>query len=69
MQGYVDAGGKILRYPERLAQWKQGRDLYPGNVELDLSDRCNRKCRGCHFAYHAETWMEQVLGEVIARTA
>lgn len=52
MQGYVDAGGKILRYPERLAQWKQGRDLYPGNVELDLSDRCNRKCRGCHFAYH-----------------
>ena len=48
---YIDPSRKILRHPERLNALRRGRAPWPINVEFDLSDRCNLRCRHCDFAH------------------
>jgi len=47
---YIDPRNKILRYPDALARIKRGGRVNPINVEFDLSNACNLRCRWCAFA-------------------
>lgn len=48
---YIDPQGKLMMHVDRIAEIKAGGQPAPINVEIDLSNRCNLGCRGCHFAY------------------
>ena len=47
----IDPSGKILRHPGVLMRMRNGERIWPLNVEMDLSNRCNAKCRHCSFAH------------------
>lgn len=49
---YIDPRTKALWHLDRLTALRQtGKTPAPVNVEIDLSNRCDLKCAGCHFAY------------------
>lgn len=48
---YIDPWRKILRYPEVMAKIQRGERVYPLNIEVDLANTCNLRCRWCAFAY------------------
>ncbi len=49
---YIDPTRKLLAHLDRLADLSAGSHTSaPVNVELDLSNRCNLACRGCHMAF------------------
>jgi MoaA/NifB/PqqE/SkfB family radical SAM enzyme len=48
---YIDPRSKLLQHIDQLASIKAGGHPAPVNVEIDLSNRCNLKCAGCHMAY------------------
>lgn len=47
---YIDPAGKLLYHLDRLAAIQAGEHPAPVNVEVDLSNRCNLGCAGCHMA-------------------
>lgn len=51
MTKYIAPRAKLLYHADRLAAIKAGQTPPPVNVEIDLSNRCDLKCAGCHFAY------------------
>jgi len=51
MTTYIDPRGKLFGHLDRLAQLQAGLRPPPVNVEVDLSNRCNLGCAGCHFAH------------------
>lgn len=51
MTGYIDPRGKLFGHMDRLAELRTGRRPAPVNVEVDLSNRCNLGCHGCHFSH------------------
>jgi MoaA/NifB/PqqE/SkfB family radical SAM enzyme len=49
---YIDPRTKALWHTDRLTALREtGKTAAPVNVEIDLSNRCDLKCAGCHFAY------------------
>lgn len=48
---FIDPNGKLMKHIDRLAEIKAGLHPAPVNVEIDLSNRCNLACKGCHMAY------------------
>ena len=48
---YIDPQTKLTMHVDRVAAIKAGKKPPPVNVEIDLSNRCNLGCAGCHFAY------------------
>lgn len=48
---YIDPKAKIFGHMPRVAAVFAGRRPSPVNVEIDLSNRCNLACEGCHFGY------------------
>ncbi len=59
----IDPRNKILRWPERLARMKAGERGQPVNVELDLANVCQLRCRECDFAHvHDGALMSLGLG-------
>jgi MoaA/NifB/PqqE/SkfB family radical SAM enzyme len=48
---YIDPPRKLLLNVDRLAAIRSGLKPPPVNVEIDLSNRCNLGCRGCHMSY------------------
>lgn len=48
---YIDPTGKLIHHLDRIAAIKAGGQPAPVNVEIDLTNRCNLGCEGCHFAY------------------
>lgn len=63
---HIDARWKILRYPEYLARMKQGKRVYPLNIEVDLSNACNLRCDWCLYSYtHDGTLMSLELADKI----
>jgi MoaA/NifB/PqqE/SkfB family radical SAM enzyme len=48
---FIDPEGKLLRHPDRLANWRAGQFTPPIGIEVDLSNRCNLGCQDCHFGY------------------
>jgi MoaA/NifB/PqqE/SkfB family radical SAM enzyme len=47
----IDPANKILRFPDVLAAIRRGKRVWPLNVEMDLTNRCNARCQHCAFAY------------------
>jgi MoaA/NifB/PqqE/SkfB family radical SAM enzyme len=68
----IDPSAKILRFPDVLAAIRRGERVWPLNVEMDLTNRCNAKCQHCAFAYMrgqemlAAALAERILGEMAA---
>lgn len=48
---YIDPTRKILRHPRTLQALREGEQVWPINIEFDLSDRCNLNCTHCAFAH------------------
>jgi MoaA/NifB/PqqE/SkfB family radical SAM enzyme len=48
---YIDPWSKVLKFPEIVSRIQHGERVYPVNIEVDLSNRCNSKCSWCAFAY------------------
>jgi len=49
---YIDPRPKALWHLDKLLQLRNtGKTDAPVNVEFDLSNRCDRGCEWCHFAY------------------
>lgn len=53
MNSLSDPRHKILRFPERLAAYRDGL-AYPISAEIDLTWRCALNCKGCH-----SKWLHQ----------
>lgn len=51
MKQYIDPRHKVLAHVDRLAAIKAGNKPPPINIEIDLSNRCDRGCSWCHFSY------------------
>jgi GTP 3',8-cyclase len=51
MNNYINPPEKLLHHIDRIAQIQDGSHPAPVNVEIDLSNRCNLGCQGCHFAH------------------
>lgn len=47
---YIDPAAKLLYHADRIAAIDAGQTPPPVNVEIDLSNRCNLGCKGCHMA-------------------
>ena len=41
------SGTKILRFPDRIAAWKEGLNPPPINISLDLTYACGHRCPAC----------------------
>ena len=48
---YINPQSKLLKHIDTIAEIKAGGTPPPVNVEIDLSNRCNLGCKGCHFAH------------------
>ena len=48
---YINPRAKVFQHLDHLVALRDGRKPVPVNVEIDLSNRCDLKCAGCHFAY------------------
>lgn len=51
MNRAINPSAKLLRYPDRLAAWREDKPFAPIGVEIDLTNRCNLGCGFCHFGY------------------
>jgi GTP 3',8-cyclase len=51
MSNFINPPAKLLHHIDRIAQIREGGTPAPVNVEIDLSNRCNLGCQGCHFAH------------------
>ena len=38
---------KLLRHPQRLSNYLQGKDIVPLTLDIDLTNRCNSNCPAC----------------------
>ena len=48
---YIDPPAKLLKHVDRIAAIARGEAGAPVNVEVDLTNRCNLGCAGCHMAH------------------
>lgn len=51
MSKYIDPTNKLMGHLDRLAAIQAGDHPAPVNVEIDLTNRCNLGCDGCHFGH------------------
>lgn len=49
MAEFINPNAKLLQHLDVLAEIKAGNKPAPVNVEIDLSNRCNLQCAGCHM--------------------
>lgn len=48
---YIDPRHKLYFHLDKVHALRHGLNAAPVNVEIDLSNRCNLGCFGCHFAH------------------
>lgn len=48
---YINPRSKLYHHLDKVHDLRRGRVSAPVNVEIDLSNRCNLGCFGCHFAH------------------
>lgn len=48
---YTNYRHKVLQHMDRIAAIDSDKPAAPVNVEIDLTNRCQLACTGCHFAY------------------
>lgn len=51
MSDFINPRLKLYNHLDRLTALKAGQKPPPVNVEIDLSNRCSRGCKFCHFSY------------------
>ena len=42
---------KLIFHPERVADWRAGKNVYPLTIEISPSGACNHRCSFCAFDY------------------
>ncbi len=42
---------KLMYHPRRVADWVEGKNIYPLSVEISPSSACNHRCLFCSFDY------------------
>lgn len=42
---------KLLYHPERVADWRKGKNIYPIELEIGLTNACNHRCIFCAVDY------------------
>ncbi len=47
MDKYQIDGQKLLYHVDRVAQWKNGENVYPVYIEMSPAGACNHRCRFC----------------------
>jgi len=57
MEHYEISPQKILRHPDEIEFLRRGKVPSVLNVEVDLSEACNLRCRGCDFPQHYDAFM------------
>lgn len=50
-QGVFNPKLKLLWHTEKVTDWKRGKNISPVMVEIDLTNRCQLKCKFCTFRY------------------
>jgi MoaA/NifB/PqqE/SkfB family radical SAM enzyme len=51
MSKFINPPEKLLGHIDRISEIRAGGQPAPVNVEIDLTNRCNLGCLGCHFAH------------------
>ena len=51
MEDYRIDSHKLIFHPERVADWQQGKMVYPINAEIGLAGACNHRCTFCAVDY------------------
>ena len=51
MENYRIDSHKLMFHPQRVAEWQEGRVVYPINAEVGLSGACNHRCIFCAVDY------------------
>jgi len=51
MTEFINPRMKLLQHIDKLVNIKAGLHPAPVNAEIDLSNRCNLGCEGCHMSY------------------
>lgn len=51
MEDYRIDSHKLIYHPGRVAEWMQGKEIYPINAEVGLSGACNHRCIFCSVDY------------------
>lgn len=51
MEDYRIDSHKLIFHPERVAEWMQGKLVYPINAEVGLAGACNHRCIFCAVDY------------------
>ena len=51
MEDYRIDSHKLIFHPDRVADWMQGKTVYPINAEIALSGACNHRCVFCCVDY------------------
>lgn len=55
-----DFSRKILFHPEKIVAYKNGERPFPTTIEIDLTNRCNHRCKFC-FSDKSELEKKQAL--------
>lgn len=48
---YINPQRKLIYHIDKITDIRNGSQVAPVNVEIDLSNRCSLGCEWCHFAY------------------
>ncbi|MGN0141581.1 MAG: radical SAM/SPASM domain-containing protein [Roseburia sp.] len=51
MEDYRIDSHKLIFHPDRVADWMQGKTVYPINAEVGLAGACNHRCIFCAVDY------------------
>lgn len=54
-QGVFTPKLKLLWHAEKIIDWKQGKNIFPVLVEMDLTNKCQLNCNFCTFKYIDDT--------------
>jgi len=54
-------GTKIMYHPRSLADWLEGKEVYPLHVDVGTSNGCNYRCRHCYLGHlgHKPSMLER----------
>lgn len=54
-----DFSKKIFYHPEKIADYKNKKRIFPITIEIDLTNRCNHRCDFCFYAEHIGTELDR----------